>query len=135
MWNLGARPWARAVEEAGVTYEEFNRVCGALPGATYGLQWGGAHVWKVGGKLFAIGGWDEGEPAITFKVGAFAFEVLKDQPGLRGAPYLASRGMTWIQHYARPGLDDAELADYLRASHEIVAAGLSRRQRAELGLA
>ncbi|MCR6659935.1 MAG: hypothetical protein NVV72_11555 [Asticcacaulis sp.] len=24
------------------------------------VQWGGAHVWKVGGKVFAIGGWHDG---------------------------------------------------------------------------
>ena len=28
---------------------------------TYVVQWGGAHVWKVGGKVFAIGGWERGQ--------------------------------------------------------------------------
>ena len=47
------------------------------------MQWGGSHVWKVGGKVFAIGGWDGAQPAITFKVTPIAYEVLKDRPGLR----------------------------------------------------
>ena len=44
--------------------------------------------------MFAIGGWGEGEPSFTFKAGDIAYEVLKDQPGLRPAPYLASRGLS-----------------------------------------
>ena len=90
-----------------MTYDDYNAFCGSLPAATYVVQWGGSHVWKVGGKVFAIGGWDDGEePHITFKVSDIAYEVLKDRKGLRPAPYLASRGMKWIQHHAKPGLSD-----------------------------
>lgn len=117
-----------------MTYDEFNEFCASLPATTHVVQWGGSHVWKVGGKVFAIGGWGDDEPAYTFKVSEIAFEMLKDQPGLRPAPYLASRGMKWIQHYAAPGLSDAELKDYLRQSHTIVAAGLTKKKRRELGL-
>jgi len=117
-----------------LTYSEFNTFCRSLPGTTYVVQWGGAHVWKVGGKVFAIGGWDSGEAAITFKAGAVAYEVLAERPGCRPAPYLASRGLKWIQRYGRPGLSDAELKDYLRHSHRLVAQGLSKKQQAALGL-
>ena len=115
-----------------MTFEEFNKFC--LPATTYVVQWGGSHVWKVGGKVFAIGGWEEDEPGYTFKVTAIAFEILKLQPGLRPAPYLASRGLTWIQHFAKPGLQDYELREYIRQSHLIVARGLSKKKQAELGL-
>ena len=117
-----------------MTYEEFNAFCGALPATTYVVQWGGSHVWKVGGKVFAIGGWDDGEAAITFKAGEVAYRMLAGQPGLRPAPYLASRGLKWIQHYAMPGLSDDDLRDYLRHSHALVVQGLPRKKRAELGL-
>ena len=117
-----------------MTYEEFNAFCRALPATGYVMQWGGSHVWKVGGKVFAIGGWADGQPAFTFKVNDLSYEVLKEQPGLRPAPYLASRGMTWIQDYAKPGLSDDELRDYLRQSHRIVASGLSKKKQRELGL-
>ena len=117
-----------------MTYEKFNDFCRALPATTYVVQWGGSHVWKVGGKVFAIGGWDTGHAAITFKVSALSYEMLKEQPGLRPAPYLASRGLSWIQHHAKPGLTDAELRDYLRQSHAIVALGLSKKKRGELGI-
>jgi predicted DNA-binding protein (MmcQ/YjbR family) len=117
-----------------MTYDEFNAFCGGLPATTHVVQWGGSQVWKVGGKVFAIGGWDEAEPRFTFKVSQLSYEMLKDQPGLRPAPYLASRGLKWIQHHALPGLSDEELRAYLRRAHEIVAGGLSRKRRAELGL-
>jgi predicted DNA-binding protein (MmcQ/YjbR family) len=118
-----------------LTYDDYNAFCASLPATTHVVQWGGSHVWKVGGKVFAIGGWDDGrEPHITFKVSEIAYEMLKDRPGLRPAPYLASRGMKWIQHYAKPGLSDGTLRDYLKESHRIVALGLSKKKQKSLGL-
>jgi predicted DNA-binding protein (MmcQ/YjbR family) len=104
-----------------MTFEEFNGFCRALPAATHVVQWGGSHVWKVGGKVFAIGGWEDDEPGYTFKVTGIAYEIFKVQRGLRPAAYLASRGMTWIQHFAEPSLRDDELREYIRQSHFIVA--------------
>ncbi len=117
-----------------MTYEEYNAFCGSLPATSHVVQWGGSHVWKVGGKVFAIGGWGDGQPAFTFKVSDLSFEILREQPGLRPAPYLASRGMKWIQHYAQPGLSDDDLKVYLRESHRIVASGLSKKKQREFGL-
>ncbi len=117
-----------------MTHDEFNAFCRGLPATSYVMQWRGSHVWKVGGKLFAIGLWAGDEPAYTFKVSDFSFEIMRDQPGLRPAPYLASRGLKWIQHHARPGLGDRELEAYLRESHRIVAAGLAKKTRRQLGL-
>lgn len=117
-----------------MTYKEYNAFCRRLTATTYVVQWGGSHVWKVGGKVFAIGGWHDDEPAYTFKVNDIAYELLKEQPGLRPAPYLASRGMKWIQHYRKPGLSDNELRDYISQSHAIVAQGLSKKKRIEIGL-
>ena len=117
-----------------MNYTQFNAFCRKLPATTTVVQWGGAHVWKVGGKVFAIGGWQEEQASFTFKVSDIAYEILKEQPGLRPAPYLASRGMKWIQHFAKPGLPDKALRDYIRQSHTIVAQGLSKKKRVALGL-
>ncbi len=118
-----------------MTYEEYNTFCQSLPQTTYVVQWGGAHVWKVGGKMFAVGGWnDDGVTGVTFKVSEIAFEVLKDRPGLRPAPYLASRGMKWIQHHAKPGLSDKDLREHIAESHRIVSLGLTKKLQKELGL-
>ena len=117
-----------------MTYEEFDRFCASLPAATYVEQWGGAHVWKVGGKVFAIGGWEESGAAFVFKATNLAFEMMKSAPGLRPAPYLASRGLSWLQRIDDSSLSDDELRGYLRKSHELVSAGLTRAARRELGL-
>ena len=117
-----------------MTYKELNKFCRTLPAATYVMQWGGAHVWKVGGKIFVIGGGDDGEENFSFKVSEIGFEVLREQPGLRPAPYLASRGLSWIQHYAKPGLSDKDLKAYIRQSHQIVSQGLPKKKQIELGL-
>ena len=76
-------------------------------------------MWKVGGKVFAVAGWNDGEAlAVTFKCSPLSFDLLKEQKGLRPAPYLASRGMSWIQRTSAESMDDAALKDYLRESHQ-----------------
>jgi predicted DNA-binding protein (MmcQ/YjbR family) len=118
-----------------MTYEEFNEFCSALPATSYVNQWGGSHVWKVGGKVFAIGGWEKVEkPAFTFKASELNFHFLSDHPGYRPAPYLASRGMKWIQQYDVAGMENEELLYYLRESHRIVSLGLTRKKQKQLGL-
>ena len=117
-----------------MTYDEFNSFCATLPATSHVVQWGGSHVWKVGEKVFAIGGWNDGKEAFTFKVSDMAFEILKEERGLRPAPYLASRGMKWIQRYDDAVLDDQDLKRYLRESYRIVSLGLSKKRRRALGL-
>ncbi|MCB1488396.1 MAG: MmcQ/YjbR family DNA-binding protein [Bauldia sp.] len=117
-----------------MTYEEFNTFCASLPATSHVVQWGGAHVWKVGDKVFAIGGWNDDKEAFTFKVSDMAFEILKEERGLRPAPYLASRGMKWIQRCDDTVLDDQDLKRYLRESHRIVSLGLSKKRQRALGL-
>ncbi|MER8605989.1 MmcQ/YjbR family DNA-binding protein [Mesorhizobium sp. M1233] len=119
-----------------MTLDDYNSFCASLPSATHVVQWGGAHVWKVGGKVFAIGGWSEGkEPFVTFKCSDIAYDVLREQPGLRPAPYLASRGMKWIQRQTGESMDDGPLKDYLRESHRLVVLKLTKQARKELRLA
>lgn len=93
------------------------------------VQWGGAHVWKVGGKVFAIGFWEGKYPGITFKVSESTFELLQNAPGMRPAPYLASRGMTWLQQYDSIGLTDDELCDHLRDSYDLIVSKLPKKVR------
>jgi predicted DNA-binding protein (MmcQ/YjbR family) len=118
-----------------MTYEEFDEFCSSLQATSYVNQWRGSHVWKVGGKVFAIGGWEKaGKPAFTFKTSDLNYHFLKDHIGYRPAPYLASRGMKWIQQYDLPDTDDDELIYYLTESHRIVSLGLTRKKQKELSL-
>ncbi len=110
-------------------------LCARLTGATHVVQWGEHDVWKVGGKVFAIAGTGaDGHFTVSFKVSAMGFEVLRDHPDCRPAPYLASRGMTWIQYYRGDDMTAKELGELLTASHELIAAGLTKKKRIELGL-
>ncbi len=92
-------------------------------------------MWKVGGKVFAIAGWSDGEAlAVTFKCSPLSFDLLKEQKGLRPAPYLASRGMKWIQRTSAESMDDATLKDYLRESHRLASFNLPKKIQRALGL-
>ncbi|MDI9847958.1 MmcQ/YjbR family DNA-binding protein [Rhodoblastus sp. 17X3] len=115
-----------------MTYEEYNAFCASLPATTYVMQWGGSHVWKVGGRVFCIGGGTDDAPAYSFKVSDIAFMILPEQDGFRPAPYLASRGLKWIE--AADEVDGDELRELIQASYRLVIGGLSRRKRRELGL-
>ena len=117
-----------------MTREEFNTFCAGLRATGHVVQWGNADVWKVGGKVFALCGWYEGGPAFTFKVGDIAFEVLGDAPGIRPAPYLASRGMKWVQVYEEGALSEESLREHIVASWEMAVGRLTKKARAELGV-
>lgn len=93
------------------------------------VQWGGSHVHKVGGKVFAIGNFT-GEAAYVFKASPLSFEVLRAQGVAARPPYL--RRGTWLQ--VTDGVPDAELKGLLRQSYEIVVASLTKAAWTELGI-
>lgn len=119
-----------------MTLDEYNAYCGSLPATSSVVQWGGAHVWKVGGKVFAVARPTEAgdDVEVSFKCSDLAFRMLGEEPGLRPAPYLASRGLTWIQRYNPDGMNDAALRDYLAEAHRLIGLKLSRVARRRLGL-
>jgi predicted DNA-binding protein (MmcQ/YjbR family) len=117
-----------------MTRDKFNSFCASLPQSTHVIQWGNSNVWKIGGKVYALCGWNDGAHAFTFKVSEMAFEILPDMEGIRPAPYLASRGLKWVQHYAEPGLSEAELRNNITYSYDMIVAKLTKKKRAELGL-
>lgn len=119
-----------------IDLETYDAFCAALPATHKVIQWGGSHVWKVGEKVFAIAGWSESNrPAVTFKCSPESYDILKEQPGLRPAPYLASRGMKWIQMTTTETLSVEDLKLYLKESHRLAALNLSKKRQKELGLA
>ncbi len=117
-----------------MTLDKLNAFCASLPATSHGVQWGGADVWKVGpwtgGKVFAIAHYN----AVSFKVSDIGWEVLREAKACRPAPYLASRGMKWIQADLRGGLPAKELREYLAVSRDLASAGLTKKLRAELGV-
>jgi predicted DNA-binding protein (MmcQ/YjbR family) len=131
-WFLRLLPFT----EAAMTLDEYNVFCGRLAHTSHVVQWGNAHVWKIATKVFAIGGWQkqDKELFVTFKVSPMSFDLLKEEPGCRPAPYLASRGMKWLQRTDASSMDDDGLKDYLRESYRLVSLGLSKKRQMELGL-
>ena len=115
--------------------ESYNALCGSLDATSYVVQWGGSHVWKVGGKVFAIAGWKLNQkPTYTFKTSESDFLFLSDEPGYRPAPYLANRGMKWIQLCDLSLTDEEKLIHFLKRSYRIVSLGLTKKKQKELGL-
>lgn len=113
---------------------ELHGFCMSLRGATHVVQWGGSDVYKVGGKVFAICSLSRDERLqVTFKASEMSYEMLKAEPGVRPAPYLASRGLKWLQRHDERTLDDRALRDYVRHSYAMVFASLSKRKQSALG--
>ena len=51
-----------------MTLDGYDAFCAGLPATSSVVQWGGGHVWKVGGKVFAIARTDDGVAlSVTFK--------------------------------------------------------------------
>lgn len=107
----------------------FGRLVATLPGTGMVDQWE-SHVAKVGGKVFALLGADGGH--LVFKVSELSFEGLTAIEGVSQAPYFARR--QWVSVAKGTVLKDAELKAYVRASYALVAAKLTRKLRAELGI-
>lgn len=118
-----------------MNYDDFNKFCGGLLATTYVVQWGNSHVWKVGGKVFAIGGWsDDKQPAFTFKTSTLNFGFLSECEGYKPAPYFANRGMKWIQQIDSSKTKDEDLCYYLKESHRLASLSLTKTKQKELGL-
>jgi len=103
-----------------------------LPAVTINSQWE-ALVAKVGGKVFCMLGDDPGHrpSALVFKVTEIAFDGLVEIEGIDQAAYFARR--QWVR--VSPGALEPELLEgYIRHSHALVTAKLTRKLRAELGL-
>ena len=115
----------------------FDAFCETLPATEMVVQWGESHVWKVGGKIFAIcGPWGEdrpdGSPKISFKASDMAFRMLTEEPGLIPAPYLGR--YKWVQMQRADALCDDDLKAYIAEAHRMVAAKLPKKVRWELEL-
>jgi predicted DNA-binding protein (MmcQ/YjbR family) len=110
-----------------VTRQEIEAFAMALPAVTWVVQWGGSDVYKVGGKVFAICG-DEG---VSFKVSDIGFMALTEGGPGRQAPYCAKGQWANVPLDALP---DGDLKAWLGTAHELIAAKLTRKARAALGL-
>lgn len=101
------------------------------------VQWGNADVWKIGGKIFAIGSrWGkentELDVKISFKCSDFSYSLLIEEPGIIPAPYLARA--KWVQIERETALRDEEIEQYIQNAYTIIIGKLTKVLRKELGL-
>ena len=113
---------------------EFDAFCATLPATTHVIQWGASSDWKVGGKIFAIcSRWGAGDHTkISFKCSEMSYTVLREQPDIVPAPYLARA--QWVQLESPAAMSDADIKLYIQQAHQIISGKLSRARRKELGL-
>ncbi|MBX3485134.1 MmcQ/YjbR family DNA-binding protein [Phenylobacterium sp.] len=109
-----------------MTREQIEALALALPATTKVIQWGASDVYKVGGKVFAICG-----DGLSFKVTEIGFEVLTHDGLGRQAPYCA-KGQ-WV-NIALERMDAEDARGWLATAHSLIAAKLTKKLRAELGL-
>lgn len=114
-----------------MTPEAFDKAALALPGVTMTVQWGDDRVYKVGGKMFAVYG--PSDDSFSFKASDIAFEVLTETGRGEPAPYLAKA--KWVRILSLKDQDRAEVADWLTSAHGLIAAKLTKKLRAEIGIA
>jgi predicted DNA-binding protein (MmcQ/YjbR family) len=114
-----------------VTRDELHAAAMTLPGTVLDIKWGDDHCYCVGGKMFCAT--DGAYSGLSFKATDIAFEALTEASRAKPSKYLARA--KWLTLEDLPGQDAAEVADWVRTAHGLVAARLTRKQRAELGLA
>ena len=106
------------------------KVCLARPGVTLDHPFGDHHdAYRIGGKMFVMVG---AEGGVSFKVSDIAWEVLTETGRARPAPYLARA--KWVNLPDPEAWDDDELAEHFAIARRIVAAKLTKKARAGLGL-
>ncbi len=116
-----------------MTYTQLQKFCASLPHATGERKWDVDFVYCIGGKMFAVVFNDRhGKLHVSFKVDDDLFLTYCDRPGFIPAPYLARA--KWVQVVDVTQVSGAELKALLRRAHELVAAKLTKKLRAELGL-
>lgn len=108
----------------------FDTTLGKWPGVSFVDQWD-SHVAKVGEKVFAVLG-ERDDWRLVVKCSEESFEILTSLEGIAQAPYFAKR--KWVSISDHSPLEATELEHYARRSYELVAAGLTKKLRAELGI-
>nr|WP_316651817.1 MmcQ/YjbR family DNA-binding protein [uncultured Gellertiella sp.] len=112
--------------------QAFDHFINSLAGTKLVDQWE-SRVAKVGDKVFALLNTREGQPAMALKCTEESFEILTSLAGIGQAPYFARR--KWVAIQSGAPLSGEELETYLRRSYALVSAGLTKKLRAELGIA
>jgi predicted DNA-binding protein (MmcQ/YjbR family) len=106
--------------------------CLSLPHTTEEIQWGNHVLFKIGGKMYAIGTLEPPGNFLSFKCSPEDFGELTARPGLIPAPYLARAG--WVAMETEQALTRAETQQQLRRSYDLIASRLPAKLQTSLGI-
>lgn len=106
------------------------RKCLVFPHVTEQVQWGHALVFKIGGRMFAVGSLEPGATWLSFKCSDESFAELTERPNVIPAPYLARA--KWVALETRDAISQTELAELLRAAYDLIFAKLSKHEQESL---
>jgi len=110
---------------------DFDSFVGGLAGTSLADQWE-SRVAKVGDKVFTLLHRTDQGANICVKVTEESFEILTSLEGIGQAPYFAKR--KWVSITDKASLSPEELVLYVKRSYDLVAQGLTRKLRSELGI-
>ena len=112
--------------------DEFDAYVASLSGGWTLDQWD-SRVAKVGDKVFAaLGGFDADAPHIVVKVDTGEFDFLTTLPGVAQARYFAKGH--WVAIREGSAMPDDEVRSCIADSWALVAAKLTKKARADLGI-
>ena len=104
-------------------FETVRKHCLAKPGAVQDEPWPGDHAWKVGGKIFAMGG----EEKFSVKSTPDKQSVLIQHPHITVASYVGRFGWVTIQVSDEDTL--GLTLDLIDESYDMVAAKVPKSRR------
>lgn len=114
-------------DAAGMSRDDVNRICAALPGAEVSDPWGGGHdCWKVGGKMFAVTGAVNDLVSVKTE-GVETAEMLIEAGVARRAAYMHR---SWVALPVDAPRD--ELQRRIKESYRVIRGSLPKKVQATL---
>jgi predicted DNA-binding protein (MmcQ/YjbR family) len=115
-----------------MTIEDLQSICQKLPGTTTDIKFERHLCFNVGEKIYLITSPDDLPANASFKVSEEDFVELTEREGIEQARYFAKRQWVTVQDISL--LEREEWESYIRRSFALVAAKLTKKKRAELGI-
>lgn len=120
-------------ERMGMSAELLDELCANWPGSSRSIKWDVDLVWSVSNKMFVMFcllGPERGR--LSFMVDPGRFLEMTDRPGIVSAPYMARA--YWVSINEPGDFSEAELANHVRQSYELVRARLPKATQRVLGV-
>lgn len=114
-----------------MTLSQFQEYCLSLPGATEEFPFGDEIlVYKAGGKIFAAT-WIENFETINLKCDPeIATELRERYEGVEPGYHMNKKH--WNTVYIHSGIPNKLLLEWIKASYDLVVAGLPKKEREKL---